>query len=442
MPSKAGGAVSRSLRRTPCLTLWVLALLVRALHLVLLKILGLCLPPFDLSHTLLSPSNLPVLRWDSIHFATIALEGYRWEQQLAFQPVWQGILRVSGEVARVLGGKSLLGVEEIIGAGAVVSGLSWTGATVMLYKLTAHVFPSRRFALLTSLLYLFPPSPVPSLPYTEPTYAFLTFTGLYVLMAKQQYIISGLVFAAATGIRSTGVFNVFTVMGFAVFGEASILDLSWGVLAKRLCTRSWRGVIPSILIISPFLVFQWYAFQSFCSPAAASEGAYNHRPWCTSGLPMAYSFVQGEYWNVGLFKYWTMAQVPNILLALPVFATSLLGQFKYFKRLATGTPGPRLRNSLFILHVQHLLFMLLLLFASHTQITLRVCITDPLIWWNVASLAMRQVPSSPPGGIKGNQGGAQGRGWELTRFGKCWIAWTILWGSVSTVLWAGHYPPA
>lgn len=31
---------------------------------------------------------------------------------------------------------------------------------------------------------------------------------------------------------------------------------------------------------------------------------------------------------------------------------------------------------------------------------------------------------------------------HMTRQGRVWCWYTILWGSVSLVLWAGHYPPA
>jgi len=65
-----------------------------------------------------------------------------------------------------------------------------------------------------------------------------------------------------------------------------------------------------------------------------------------------------------------------------------------------------------------------MIFSSHTQIALRVVSTDPTFWWLLADITFDF-------GEK-----------RITRLGKIWIAWVIIWGAVSIVLWAGHYPPA
>ena len=69
------------------LTSSVLFLIVRYLN----------IKPFDSSHLILTESDHAGLRWDAIHYASIAMEGYRYEQQLAFMPLWPLILRISGE---------------------------------------------------------------------------------------------------------------------------------------------------------------------------------------------------------------------------------------------------------------------------------------------------------------------------------------------------------
>jgi phosphatidylinositol glycan class V len=70
----------------------------------------------------------------------------------------------------------------------------------------------------------------------------------------------------------------------------------------------------------------------------------------------------------------------------------------------------------------------LLIFSSHTQIALRVISGDPVVWWNVAAMAFDW----------GNS--LESR--KMTKAGKAWVWWTVIWGAVSLVLWAGHYPPA
>ena len=194
-----------------------------------------------------------------------------------------------------------------------------------------------------------------------------------------------------------------------------------------------------VVVVLPFVAFQIYAYASFCLPDAT-------RPWCSWTLPIAYSFVQKEYWcarlgadigfqlmiyrNVGLLNYWTFDQLPNLLIAVPVLVPSVWGSVRYLReagKVARATKGSAIESShplLLPLHLHHLLMTLLLVFSSHTQIALRVSLADPVVWWNVASLSFDW------------QSG------KMATFGKVWIWWAVIWGALSIVLWASHLPPA
>jgi hypothetical protein len=195
--------------------------------------------------------------------------------------------------------------------------------------------------------------------------------------------------------------------------------------------------------------------------------------------------------NVGFMKYWTAAQIPNLLIASPVLVVSLLGIYRFFLSAHTHTHPSRQSDRVldtgdgtlassgsdtkakarvmanisaevgtsvdalsstsipigetqtppdvfslthasqphltpFILH--HSLLTFLMIFSSHTQIALRVISTDPTFWWLLASLAVEPQRSRAHA--------------TLTRAGRLWIGWAVVWGAVSIVLWAGHYPPA
>jgi phosphatidylinositol glycan class V len=132
--------------------------------------------------------------------------------------------------------------------------------------------------------------------------------------------------------------------------------------------------------------------------------------------------------NVGFLKYWTLAQIPNLLIAGPILLPALSGSYIYLRNLLS----PRIKvqqvnPALLPFHLYSLHQTLLLIFSAHTQVALRVAATNPVIWWNLAEMSFDWSEAAPR---------------KMRKLGKVWVAWSIVWGAVSIVLWSGHYPPA
>ncbi|CAK9782258.1 mannosyltransferase [Cutaneotrichosporon oleaginosum] len=369
------------------------------------EVLARVVEPFDSSHLL--ASTAPGLRWDALHFLGIATKGYMYEQHLAFQPGWQALLNVLGDDA-----------NAILLRAAIVNIILRVGAAVLLYKLTRTLF-NRRIALLTGVLYAFPPAPAPlSAPYTETTYSLATLAGFYA-MATQRWFVAAAAFAAATSVRATGVFTTIP-LAYAMLVPALRRGLTLSALPRVVFT----GIL-CVIVVAPFVTFQAWTWAQFCYPEAT-------RPWCSKLLPSSYSFVQGEYWNIGLFKYWRLQQAPNFLLAAPVLTVSLIGVCRHLSMgdsvSSASTSPDRISGggsdvqTAIVVYIA--LMDVLLIFASHTQIALRLAPTDPVVWWTLAK-------SFDSAGSR-----------KLTLLEKGWGWWVLVWGAASLVLWSGHYPPA
>jgi phosphatidylinositol glycan class V len=59
--------------------------------------------------------------------------------------------------------------------------------------------------------------------------------------------------------------------------------------------------------------------------------------WCegddgTKSRFSLYAYVQRKYWNVGIFRYYEMKQIPNFILALPVLAISYAAVFTWISQ--------------------------------------------------------------------------------------------------------------
>ena len=130
-----------------------------------------------------------------------------------------------------------------------------------------------------------------------------------------------------------------------------------------------------LAVAAPNAAFQAFAYWQFCV-----EGAALDRPWCHSPLPLAYPFVQQHYWNVGLFRYFTLQQVPNFLLAAPVLVLVALAVRAYWPRNSQQWSSPVAPHVLLAATLATLAFT-----AMHVQIATRVlCSSTPLLYWCAA----------------------------------------------------------
>ncbi len=107
-----------------------LTLLTSLGYYAVLEVLGRIVEPFDSSHIL--SSTAPGLRWDALHFLGIAMRGYTYEQQLAFQPGWQGLLHALGA-----------NPDTILLRAALINTLLRAGAAFFLVKCVQLPAPAR-----------------------------------------------------------------------------------------------------------------------------------------------------------------------------------------------------------------------------------------------------------------------------------------------------------
>ncbi|KZT04635.1 glycosyltransferase family 76 protein [Laetiporus sulphureus 93-53] len=396
------------------------------------------LPTFDSSsRTLLDSSGSwwtyrlaePLLRWDSFHFSHIAQHGYVYEYEWAFLPGTPLVMRACANLLRLLrvgssSGSDTVNLEQVLLGGSLAACLS--GSVTTMYRLTLHHMRSPTLAFLAALLSLLPSSPATLrlAGYTEPFFTYLTYKG----ELPSQWFFAALFFALAGSFRSNGIM----LSGFIIWGMLVEPFLSYQKITSR---RILYTTILTALIFLPFVSHQYAAYRAFCKRDTVSA------EWCFRVPPLIYSYVQAEYWNVGFLRYWTFQQLPNFLISAPVLLL-LLSFSAYYMRHALiprllnllhpknshtedgsiahpQAESPFLSPSLAPHAIHALLLTLLLLFAAHTQIILRLAASMPFTYWAAAWLIV-----------------------EHPKWGKAWVAWSVIWGTISVVLWATFLPPA
>ncbi|KAI0808158.1 GPI mannosyltransferase 2 [Fomes fomentarius] len=418
------------------------------------------LPLFDASPSVLLPAPRPedaslavrirhvlassVLRWDAFHFAHIATANYVYEHEWAFFPGIRAVMRDLGHIVSFLFDCDYdvsVGVNpklENALLGGLLGALPTAFSVVTLYDLSLEHLGSSDAAFLAALLSLLPSSPVTLRVsgYTEPFFTFFSYQGM-LHCAHGNWITATLSFIIASAFRSNGIF----LSGFLV----------WGLVVEPLLDRRKLslGSVPyaaalSLLTCAPFLYHQYAAYLIFCTRIS------NPAPWCESLPPFIYNYVQAKYWNIGFLRYWTVQQLPNFLLGAPPLILLFSFTVHYLRHavvprlrllaLELTSPGgkvaahkrslspshqlpssssPFLRPSIAPHAIHTLALALLLLFASHTQIVLRLAAGMPLTYWAAAWLLV-----------------------ERPHAGRLWVGWSVVWGAISCVLWGAFLPPA
>ncbi|GAA6033138.1 hypothetical protein JCM8097_002964 [Rhodosporidiobolus ruineniae] len=452
--------VQQSALRHPLRTIVGLSLLLRISTCALLLLSHSVLPTFDPSAALLDhplhPLLQPFVRWDTVHFLNTALNpsGYgAHEQSAAFTPgISLGVLKGGGTLLAWLSRRDKAGADQAVLAGILATFVATTGASLLLYRLTFRLFPSspRSFALLSSTLFLLAPAraTLHAVPYTEPFAALFSFGGM-LAYSHGHDLGAALCWAAGSGFRAQG-----AVLGVGFFGWKYVVRRpfrSGRVSLSTLLTSLPRFFLLSLLSALPFLVFERYIASLYCLPAGGG------RPWCDSWGQLSYGWIQREYWNIRPFAYWTPLQLPNFALAAPVLLLSFSTLYRFYRSnlpsivrftlpflppslLPPSTPPRKDRDPLRPLthpaspeqtatltpymHL-YLATSLLLLTTAHVQIALRICASEPVAWWGAAELVL----------LSSTRGG--GRQW-----GRRWVGYCVVWGTVSVVLWAVFLPPA
>ncbi|GAA5985201.1 hypothetical protein JCM10908_002567 [Rhodotorula pacifica] len=460
--------LQNAVQKRPTTSIIAISLLLRLSTLAILVLANFLLPTWDAEVTTLAyplPRLLePFVRWDTVHFMHIALDGYTSDQQSAFLPGLPGLMRVGGEVVhRIQHGGRDVTAQDVVIAGVVASAIASTAAAVVFNRLTRRLFSTRPdFAATATILFLLAPSrpTLHAVPYTEPFSALFTFLGM-LLFSRQRDLLASLAWAAGSTFRAQGV-----VLGVGFFGWQYLLHNVWkdGPAFSRRHLRRLLVNAPTFLVLSaisaaPFLAFEAFIFRQFCL------SKLTERPWCTRGIGMSYGWVQREYWNSGFLRYWRLLQLPNFLLAAPVLALSFAASYSFYMANSETTwrgtvpflpVPPRIRSrhrpkdsqtiaasAIFtqpttpndardlvpFVHLSTFLTSLLFL-AHHVQIILRVCVTNPVPFWYAAELVLRD------GDRERVQSGRR------RRWGRIWIRYCLIWGTASIVLWAVFLPPA
>jgi phosphatidylinositol glycan class V len=331
-----------------------------------------------LAYDTYSPGSL--IKWDAIHYDNIARNGYTFEHEYAFLPVWPLWLHWVGTGWMFAIGQLVLLIVTLYQLGRLTRKVGIVdGRVEMVFVCQGAIFLAA--------------------PYAELLFALTQFTAFYFWLentlvgdacATLLLGVGGLI--RSNGIVSAGLFAWRIVENLT---EGGLENLTQGQI-KRIVWWMLCGIVT----LGPFLTWQFHIYARLC-PLSASE-------FSCSTLP--YMYIQSKYWNVGLFKYWTASQTGMFLIAAPVYVLTLYA--------LTLSPLPTSARPFLVLLVYLLLHTLV---AAHVQIVQRLVTGSPAYYWLCARIL--------------EQGS---RGWK-----RALVVYMVIWNLVvNPILFLLFYPPA
>lgn len=369
--------------------------------------------------------------WDGEYYLHIAQYGYTYENTIAFYPLYPAMIRIIAIILRKI--FFMLNIQSVmIIAAMFINFICFVKCAIILYDLTECVFKNTIIAYKAAILYCISPANIFfSAVYSESMFAYLTFYIMLESMKSSSYIYFPL--ALSILVRSNGIINI----GFPIyFGFKTLLNSAlqridkqnYNILItlrhifKLITLKNYFTIFSTVIIsISPFVLLQIYNYMKFCTstfdktllPIHILRYATEHNLilpgtkasiWCNATVPVAYSYIQKTYWNVGFLKYYQFKQIPNFILAFPIlyimlrfikeFFFEYRDEWYLFGLFDSKTKNERINKiksyplNMFVFIVHGLFLTLFCLIFVHIQVSTRLLASaSPLIYWYCA-LAM------------------------------------------------------
>lgn len=353
----------------------------------------------------------PWVRWDAVYHLDIVLKSYQFEQQFAFFPAYPAMVHIA---RTMLFPKQfqICQAQAAIIAGLLISNFSFVLAAVVLHRLAIQLRLSPRISRTAAILFCINPASIfMSSLYTESLFALLSFYGMLNSELGHDFL-SAVTFAIAACTRSNGI----VYAGFFIWKLVSPYHHS-SVMKKILLTAY------ALLVCVPFIVFQWVGYNFFCPDTALL--------WCSKSIPLIYSHVQSHYWDVGFLRYYTLQQLPNFILAIPLLIVGSYSIYSFVKAnpLRFFTIGyingnNKVKNYHLMMPYMYLLAFMLFMVTTmmHVQVVIRFFTPVPIIYFTVSTLM---------------HGSISEKWWA-----NIYLCYSILFAAIGVVLFVSFLPPA
>jgi len=344
------------------------------------------------------------------------------------------------------------GVRGTTVAAMLIANTSHLLSVLVLYKLAKTLTPASKngsMPFVAATLHIISPAGLfLSAPYAESLFSLLQFSAILVycwstpglasvgpitdhtsqrLLSHDLYLLlSGFFFAIATTVRGNALFagSIYAYDGMALLPH--LLPLPRDLRTVR---HAIGVILAGLLILAGFAMPQILAYQEYCTGNVALAPV-----WCSEIPPSIYAYVQSHYWVNGLFRYWTLSNLPLFILAAPMLAILCLSSVSALDPSSTVQsllPIPT-ANVLKRLGILQLVLASIVFTTANVQIITRIASAYPLLYIWIA----QQIQSEHHVSVKAEKSKTQ------TGYAQTITRWMIMYALIQGGLYASFLPPA
>jgi phosphatidylinositol glycan class V len=329
----------------------------------------------------------PFVKWDSIHFLSLALHGYRKDYQFVFYPLFPYYLSLFSGLTSYL--FTLTEMEHLIWLG-VISNMMWNCVSIILLKEILLLLNFEDSLIHNACMcFIFNPALIFFVDlYSESIFTVFTWSAMYLFLKfpeSELYLIPAVLSCCC---RSNGIFLIIPLS--VMYCQTYLKSPNYGRLRLLM-----KMALLSCLLV-PSLIFAYIGNHFMCD----SEEIYSHHlSYCSSNnhyLSLKlYPYLQKLFWNVSFLSSYQFRQIPNILLAVPVVCVAIYALFciksrtkpleilqrNCFRSSHRFSGQAIIYSKMFPWKIHLFVTLLVCLFWAHIQISTRVlCSSSPLLY--------------------------------------------------------------
>lgn len=338
-------------------------------------------------------------RWDAEYFMHIAEHGYTYENTLVFYPLFPLTVRYATLIIQSILPFQCAFRELSLLVAIALNVVFFILAANALFELTIHLMPNKRLGRIVVVLFCINPASIFfTAPYSESLFCWLSFS-VMLNCAKYRFLRAAIPLVFGIWCRSNGSINLGFVFYYmllkAINSQRKITNL-------LLCIP--KATFYTTIAIIAFGLVQIYYNLLYCSNHTHHVNDYvrnygkvhdlnvlgqtRKTVWCSFRIPISYSYLQAQYWNVGFLNYYEPKQIPNFLLAAPILIFILYDSIRFAMRsvklLPFGVNWPFWHeNSWRFVYIFHsFVLCIFCIFFVHIQVSTRMLASSsPCLYW-------------------------------------------------------------